>query len=199
MDALMPRPRTNAASTGVWVGIATISMSFAAYTSAMVVRRGAASDWQHFPLPPVIYINTLILLASSATLEIGRRRMAQSPPRSDPAVVPLHAPAPLERLWFLLTLWFGILFVVGQLLVWRVLAREGLYLATNPSSAFFYIFTALHALHLLGGIAALTYGLRRSSRSAPQAMTRMFGAIALYWHFMGVLWCYLLVVLMIAL
>lgn len=192
MGAVMARPRATAANTGVWIGIATISMSFAAYTSALIVRRGAASDWQHLALPPILYLNTLLLLASSVTLEIGRRRLVRQP-SSDPAVVPLHAPP--EQLWFLLTLALGWLFVVGQFLAWRMLAREGLYLATNPSSAFFYVFTALHAVHLLGGLAALTYGVRRSSRAAAPAVARTFGAIALYWHFMGVLWCYLLVVL----
>jgi cytochrome c oxidase subunit 3 len=196
MGAVMAKPRTSATNTGVWVGIATISMSFAAYTSAMVVRRGAGADWQHFPMPPILYLNTLILLASSVTLEIGRRRLIRQA-SSDPAVVPLRPPP--EQLWFLLTLALGGLFVVGQLLAWRILAREGLYLATNPSSAFFYVFTALHAVHLLGGIAALTYGVRRSSRAATPAVARTFSAIALYWHFMGVLWCYLLVVLRVTL
>src|SRR5215468_6748275 len=59
-------------STGIWVLLASISMTFAALTSALVVRRGGASDWQHFTLPSVLYLNTLVLLASSWTLEIAR-------------------------------------------------------------------------------------------------------------------------------
>ena len=61
------------ASTGIWVALAAISMSFAALTSALVVRKGGAMDWRHFTLPPILYLNTLVLLASSVTLEISRR------------------------------------------------------------------------------------------------------------------------------
>ena len=64
--------------TGVWVGIAAITMSFAAYTSAMVMRQGAAADWQHIRLPPLIYANTLVLLLSSVTLRLGTSRVRWS-------------------------------------------------------------------------------------------------------------------------
>src|SRR5438045_2732254 len=64
------------ASTGIWVAVCGISMSFAALTSALVVRKGGAPDWRHFALPSILYLNTLVLLASSVTLELGRRRVA---------------------------------------------------------------------------------------------------------------------------
>src|SRR5437764_7854952 len=64
------------ASTGIWVALAGISMTFAALTSALIVRRGGAVDWQHFALPSILYLNTIVLLASSVTLELGRRRVA---------------------------------------------------------------------------------------------------------------------------
>ena len=64
------------ASTGIWVGLAAITMSFAAFTSALIVRQGAAQDWRHFTLPPVLYLNTLVIIASSVTLELARRRIA---------------------------------------------------------------------------------------------------------------------------
>jgi hypothetical protein len=64
------------ASTGIWVGLAAITMSFAAFTSALIVRQGASSDWHHFTLPPVLYLNTLVIVASSVTLEIARHRIA---------------------------------------------------------------------------------------------------------------------------
>src|SRR5437868_15250150 len=63
------------ASTGIWVGLAAISMTFAALTSALVVRQGS-NDWRHFTLPSLLYINTALLLGSSITLEISRRRVA---------------------------------------------------------------------------------------------------------------------------
>ena len=182
------------ARTGVWIGIATITMSFAAYTSALVVRQGSAPDWQHFQLPPILYLNTVLLLASSATLELGRARVRWSwvesllGARSDSS--------PLGIGWLYTTLSLGLLFVAGQVLAWRNLAAQGLYLATNPSSSFFYIFTALHALHLLGGIVALGYMLHRLRRLAGGPPNGALGAVSLYWHFMGVLWVYLLLVLM---
>src|SRR5881397_2155843 len=179
------------AQTGVWIAIGTICMSFAALTSAMVVRQGAAPDWRHFQLPQLLYVNTLILLASSGTLEWSRRRIA---------AVSVGAPGLVPRLDGLagvyLTLALGLLFVSGQVIAWRQLAAQGLFLATAPSSAFFYVFTALHGLHVVGGLAGLLYVLRRLRRVGPVPMTAL-GAATLYWHFMDVLWLYLLVILII--
>ena len=174
------------AKTGVWIGIAAITMSFTAYTSAMVVRQGSGGDWQHFQLPPILYLNTLLLLASSATLEAGRRRAVVGAPGQGGA-------------WLILTLGLGLLFVAGQVLAWRELAAQGLFLATNPSSAFFYVFTALHALHLLGGVVALVYVLGRLRAPAAGSPLPALGAASLYWHFMAVLWLYLLLVLAVRL
>src|SRR5438874_5362859 len=64
------------ASTGIWVGLAAITMTFAALTSALVVRKGASTDWEHFKLPSILYLNTLVLFGSSFTLELSRRRVA---------------------------------------------------------------------------------------------------------------------------
>src|SRR5438132_650365 len=176
-------PEPKPAETGAWVAIATISMSFAALTSAMVVRASAAPDWQHFRLPPILYLNTLVLLASSFTLASARRR-----------ITPASAVDGLPRLY--VTLGLGLLFVTGQVLAWRQLAAQGLFLATSPSSAFFYVFTALHGLHVLGGLAGLLYVLRRfGTAGRGPAPVAALGAAALYWHFMDVLWLSLLVVL----
>lgn len=202
-----PDAATRRSSTGVWVGVATISMSFAAYTSALVVRQGASGDWLHFRLPSILYANTLLLVASSVTLEIARRNHVHGGATREAGVLGL--PGPLSRTvgWLDATLALGLLFVAGQLLAWRQLAAEGLYLATNPSSAFFYILTALHALHLLGGVAGLLY-VRRRLRSAnavttgyrlPAAGSAPLVAGTLYWHFMGVLWVYLLLLLAVRL
>ena len=159
----------------MWIAIAAISMTFAALTSAMVVRGSAAPDWRHFRLPPILYFNTAVLLASSAVLEAGRRRNA----------------ARLVRA----TLGLGLLFVAGQLVAWRQLAAQHLLLATGPRSAFFYLFTALHALHVLGGLGGLLYVQRRLAGAALAPAT--FKAAVVYWHFMAVLWLYLLTLLTI--
>src|ERR1700756_1962800 len=125
------------ASTGIWVALAAISMSFAALTSALVVRRGGAVDWRHFTLPSVLYLNTVVLFASSITLEVGRRRIATF-------MGGLRSGAANPARWLYVTLLLGLLFVAGQYVAWRQLSAQGLYLATNPSSSFFYVFTAAH-------------------------------------------------------
>jgi cytochrome c oxidase subunit 3 len=178
------------ARTGVWIAIATISMSFAAYTSALLVRQGTTPDWVGFRLPPILYLNTLVLLASSATIAVGRRRVA-----ARPGAGAERSFAALGGGWLVLTLGLGLLFVAGQILAWRALVAQGLYLASSPGSSFFYVFTGLHALHLLGGIAALGYVVWRLRRTPGAPPVEAAGATALYWHFMDVLWLYLLLVL----
>jgi cytochrome c oxidase subunit 3 len=183
------------ARTGVWVGIGAIAMSFAAYTSAMIVRGGSAPNWQHFRLPHILYLNTAVLLISSITLEAGRRQLARAakrPERSGDAELDVPAGG---LSWLYLTLALGITFLAGQCLAWLDLASQGLFLATNPSSSFFYVFTAMHALHLLGGLGGLIYVLRRVSHGVDSGSLGALGAAALYWHFMGILWLYLLGVL----
>jgi cytochrome c oxidase subunit III len=174
------------ASTGMWVFLAAISMSFAALTSALVVRKGGAVDWRHFTLPPVLYLNTLVLLASSLTLEISRRRIAAF---MGAAKRKIADPAP----WLYLTLSLGLLFVGGQYVAWRQLSARGLYLATNPSSSFFYVFTGAHALHLMGGLGGLLRVIRKLNKHVLRRST--LDATSRYWHFMDVLWLYLLLLL----
>jgi cytochrome c oxidase subunit 3 len=95
--------------------------------------------------------------------------------------------------WLYVTFSLGLLFVAGQYIAWRQLSAQGLYLATNPSSSFFYVFTAGHALHVLGGLGGLGRAIRKLKRLDLRRST--FDATARYWHFMGALWVYLLVLL----
>ena len=169
-------------SSAIWVGIAAISMSFAAFTSALIVRQGASSDWRHITLPSILYLSTLVLLASSVPLEIARRRVA--------AYMGGHATrVEVPRRWLLLTLGMGLLFVAGQYMAWLQLRSQGLYLATNPNSSFFYVFTALHAVHVLGGLGGLVRATVKLGNGTLRRST--LNATAYYWHFMGVLWLYL--------
>lgn len=211
-NAGTPDVPARTASTGVWVGVATITMSFAAYTSALVVRQGASGDWLHFRLPAILYANTLLLVGSSVTLEVARRNHGHGRAGLKPGVIALPGPSSATIAWLDATLGLGILFVLGQVVAWRQLAAQGLFLATNPSSAFFYILTALHGLHLLGGVAGLLYVRRRlrsgivtghaataATRPPAASTTPALGAATLYWHFMGVLWLYLLLLLAVRL
>jgi cytochrome c oxidase subunit 3 len=172
--------------TGIWVVLAAITMSFAAFTSALVVRQGAAADWHHLALPNILFWNTLVLLASSVTLELARRRVAVF--MGGPRTVGL-SPAR----WLYVTALLGVVFVVGQYVAWLQLRSQGLYLATNPNSSFFYLLTALHGLHVLGGLYGLTYVIRKLNRVVLRRST--LDSFSYYWHFMGILWVYLLLLL----
>jgi len=174
------------ASTGIWVGITGISMMFAAFTSALVVRQGSAADWRHFTLPAVLYLNTLLLFASSFTLEVARRRI-----RAFMNGARNQTESPVR--WLHITLGLGLLFVAGQYLAWRQLSAQGLYLSTNPSSSFFYVLTATHALHVLGGLFGLIYVIRKLNAMVLRRTT--LDTASRYWHFMDVLWLYLLILL----
>jgi len=173
-------------STGIYVVLFAITMMFAAFSSALIVRKGSSLDWQTFTLPSILYLNTLILLTSSVTLEVARRRVA-----TFMGGLKSHTESPAR--WLYITLSLGLLFVAGQYAAWSQLRTEGLYLATNPSSSFFYVLTATHVLHVLGGLGGLIYVIRKLTKSTLRRSS--LDATARYWHFMDVLWLYLLCLL----
>jgi len=175
-----------ASSTAIWVVLFAITMMFAAFTSALVVRKGASLDWRHFTLPSILYFNTVLLLVSSVTLEVSRRRVAAF-------MGGLRSQAERPARWLYVTLTFGLLFVAGQYIAWRQLSAQGLFLATNPSSSFFYVLTAAHAVHILGGLGGIVFVIRKLNKSVLRRST--LDATARYWHFMDVLWVYLLLLL----
>jgi cytochrome c oxidase subunit 3 len=181
---------STAAQTGVWVGIGAITMSFAAYSSALIVRQGASPDWLHFTLPPILFFNTLVVLASSVTLYMARTRIPEGAAPVREALV-----APPNRTLIYITVVLGFAFLVGQILAWRNLAAQGLSLSSGPSSAFFYLLTAMHGLHLLGGLGGLLYVVYRIRRSSALHAVTAYKAASLYWHFMTVLWLYLFAIL----
>jgi len=174
------------ASTGIWVGLAAITMTFAAFTSALIVRQGAALDWRHITLPPVLYLNSLVIVASGFTLEIARRRIAA-------CMGGWHEHTESPARWLYITLFLGLLFVAGQTFAWVQLKSQGFGLATNVSYSFFYVLTVAHALHVLGGLGGLVRAIGKLNHSVLRRST--LDATSRYWHFMGVLWLYLLLLL----
>lgn len=174
------------ASTAMWVLIAAIVMTFAAFSSALIVRQGGASDWQHLTLPPILYLNSFILIISSVTLELSRRQIIAFKSGRGATVTNPYS-------WLNVTLFLGLLFVAGQYVAWLQLRAQGVYLATSPNSSFFYLFTVLHALHVLGGITGMLYVMYRLHQGVLRRSTLV--AACRYWHFMGVLWLYLLFLL----
>lgn len=152
----------------LWGVLATVTMLFAAFASAYLVRQGG-SDWHRVSLPEILWLNTGILLASSGTIEMSRRRQ--------PATS-----------WFVASSVLAIVFLAGQLIAWRQLAATGIYLPTNPHGSFFYILTGLHGLHLLGGLVllAVAWATRRATTMS---------CTATYWHFLAGVWIGVLLLL----
>jgi cytochrome c oxidase subunit 3 len=168
---------------GMCFALTGIVMLFAAFTSALVVRKGMSFDWVSFSVPRVLWLNTVVLMASSATLELSRRSLSAG-----------SANEFMRWLWATVVLGLG--FLGGQLVAWRELATRGIFLATNPGSSFFYVLTAAHGFHLLGGVVALAYVVCRARRIAlGQARRTPVDVVAIYWHFMDVLWIYVFCVL----
>jgi cytochrome c oxidase subunit III len=181
-------PSGEATRTGIWVALAAITMSFAALTSALYVREGSASDWHPIALPNILWFNTLALIASSITLERARRRVAafmrgQESGRS------------AGSMWLNVTMLLGCAFVVGQYFAWLKLRSEGLYLPSNPNSSFFYVLTGVHATHVLGGLGGLLRVMVKFRSSVHPLRRSTMDATSYYWHFMGALWIYLLLIL----
>jgi len=175
------RPSPRRYYTGIALGIVSVLMFFMALASAYLVRRGSA-DWVPVRVPMLMWCNTAVLLVSSGTLEMARKRLG------------LLDVAGFTRLWGLTTV-LGVVFLIGQVVAWRQLVGEGIYLASNPASSFFYIFTGAHALHVIGGVGALLYVAWRNFERAQ--VTRVVAAevASYYWHFMDALWLFLLALL----
>ncbi len=168
--------------TGVSVALAAILMFFMALASSYIVRKGTGTDWQPIEMPRILWLNTAVLVASSITVEVARRKLA-------------HASVTEFRNWWAITTALGMLFLGGQIVAWRVLADQGLFLATNPSSSFFYLLTASHGAHLLIGLFALLYVAIRTGQSAWRRRAIAAEGVAIYWHFLDGLWVFLLLLL----
>jgi len=169
---------------GMWVGLASILMLFIALTSAYIVRgvpalSGGDSDWLPLAMPRVLWVNTAVLLLSSVSIELARRALKKNE---------------YERFrgWISLTTLFGVLFLVGQLIAWRQLAAQGVFINSHPHSSFFYLLTSLHGVHLLGGVIALAYVTVAALRMRIGFKRRTaVDVTSIYWHFMDGLWIYL--------
>ena len=175
------RPSQNRYYTGIAVGIVSVLMFFMALASAFLVRKGGP-DWIPVRIPALLWFNTAVLVTSSGTLELAKKRLTDSNPQG-------------FRNFWLVTTALGVVFLIGQVVAWRILVHEGIYLASNPASSFFYIFTGAHALHLIGGVAALTYVAQRNFDLAKVSRTVATDITSYYWHFMDALWLFLLALL----
>jgi cytochrome c oxidase subunit III len=175
-------PSSRRYATAVIIGIISIVMFFMAMASAYIFLRANSNRWVPLHLPWIVWLNTAILVLSSGVMELARRRLALADVRQ------------FRRLWLAATA-LGVFFLVGQLAAWRQFVLAGFYVATNQASSFFYIFTGLHGLHLVGGICGLLYVCFRKFEKAKVSRTVAAEVASYYWHFMDGLWMFLLVLL----
>jgi cytochrome c oxidase subunit 3 len=182
-----PEAQGNRYRIGMWVGLASVAMMFTALSSAYIVRSASSNDWTQLPMPRVLLVSTALILASSFTLETARRKLKAGF-------------SALYKRWLFVTVILGLAFLAAQLVAWRQLARQGLYLASNPHSSFFYLMTGAHGVHLLGGLLGLAFlwlhwrhdVIEKSLVAKRNAAT---DAVTIYWHFMDALWIYLFLLL----
>lgn len=168
----------------MWIFVATVGMLFAALTSAYIVRQ-AEGNWLYFNLPTLLNWTTAIILLSSVSMQ-----MAYWSAKRDL----------LDRvkLWVSVTMVLGLIFLVGQFLAWQDLVAHNVYFVGNPSGSFLYVITGLHGLHLISAIIYLVivmvsaYRFKIHSRSLAQ-----IEMCTTYWHFLGGLWLYLFIFLIL--
>jgi len=203
--------RLRRARLGLVVGLVGILMIFVSFTSAYVVRQGLPSldprtdtlirDWFALPLPRLLFVNTLVLLASSGTMELARRQIARQAAVARTSFSNFGAAADRtwNASWLALTVVLGLSFLAGQWTAWRELAARGFYISTNPSSSFFYLLTGTHGVHLFGGVLALLVAvIARLLRRPIESRLVILDITGWYWHFMAVLWIYILCLLKFA-
>lgn len=173
----------------LWTAIVSMLMLFSAFTSAYIVRK-AASNWLAFPIVDEFFYSTGVILSSSVVLHVAYKAF----------VAKNYA---LYQILLTLGLGLGILFVALQYMGWLTLNGDpyGIFISTNQSSSFFVLLVGTHALHVIGGITALMiswiYALKSSTKAwTPKGQLRLELTFT-YWHFVDILWLYLLVFLWI--
>ncbi len=199
--------RLRRARLGLVVGLTGIVMIFISFSSAYVVRQGLPTldprtnvllhDWFPVPLPRLLLINTAVLLISTFTMELSRRQAFRKAALAQLVAVQGVSVDPDEKVsWLALTVVLGLSFLTGQWMVWRELAARGFYIASSPSSSFVYLLTGMHGVHLLGGVLALlTAGFASFLRRPPGSQLIAVEVTGWYWHFMALLWVYILCLL----
>jgi cytochrome c oxidase subunit III len=168
----------------MWLFLASVTMLFASLTSAYIVR-AAEGNWLYFELPGLFYVTTGLIILSSITLQ-----WAYWSAKKDE----------LNRVKVLVTLTslLGVAFLVGQVLAWGELVRNNVFFVGNPAGSFLYVITGLHGAHLISGVVFLiivlvaTYRYKVHSKNLAQ-----IEMCTTYWHFLGGLWLYLFVFLLL--
>ena len=165
---------------GLFIGCVSITMMFVGFTSAVVVRR-AAGNWLEFNLPSLFFWNAGLIIASSVVLYFSKAAFKKNN-------------FSLYRTLLVLGLVMGIGFIVLQYQAWMDMTNKGVFLTGNPAGSFVYVISALHAAHVLGGIVALMAAVIHAfslKDFVTKARLHRLNLTLTYWHFVGVLWIYL--------
>lgn len=167
------------AKIGLGVFLAVVGSLFALFISAYSMRMNMV-DWRALPMPRLLWFNTAVLVLSSVALQWAH--LAARRNDMDGVVGGLCAGGAS-----------AVTFLVGQLLAWQQLSAAGYFLASNPANSFFYLITAAHGLHLIGGLVALGRTTAKVWRGAEMAQVRLSVELcAIYWHFLLLVWLVLL-------
>jgi len=173
------KPPQRRFSIAIVLGMSSILVFFLVPSAALIFLERTSLAWVPLRLPRILILNTVILVTSSFTLELARRKLSV---RDFPD---------FRKLWTVTTT-LGVLFLLGQLFAWIQLVTTGIHLASNQASSFFYIFTGAHGVHLFGGITALFYIKLRDFEKGRISRITAVKVVSYYWHFMDGLWLFLL-------
>jgi len=200
-----PREKLSRFRLAVFFALSGDLMFFVAIVSAFFVSQTTGhynaynqyiNEWLPTAVPPILWLNTAVLILSSITIEIARRHMFRE---NDVMDEWLGLGKPITRRaipWVSTTIVLGLVFLIGQSIAWRQLAAQHVFFRSNPSSHFFFLITYTHAIHLFLGIGALVatlIGLYASRQLETRQI--LVDSTAWYWHAMGLFWIFLFVLL----
>lgn len=167
----------------LWVGIGSLVMMFAGLTSAYIVKRNQA-NWQTFDLPQLFWYSTVAIVLSSVTIYLAQQSFKRREMQK-------------YRRLLVVTLILGVLFIVLQGMGFQQLWAKGITLQSSVSYSFLYVIVGLHAAHVLGGIIADAGSFAKAFSSKKRIYNSIpVELVSTYWHFVDVLWIYLLIFLM---
>lgn len=186
-------------------GLAGDFVFFAVLVSAFFVRQTSVhidaadnviSDWHPLAAPPILWINSALLLLSTVTMETARRQLFHEIDVME-EWLGLGRPAVRRAApWLIATILLGVAFLAGQWIAWQQLASQGLFFSTNPNSHFFYLVTGTHGIHLAIGIGLLIFALIAMFRLKKVEMRQIaVDSVAWYWHAMSLFWAFLFVLI----
>ncbi len=180
MDTVAQRKKIHPQKFAMWLAMASMTMMFAGFTSAYMVRE-AQGNWVYYKLPPIFWFSTFVIIVSSLTMMLAVKAFKKR-------LMPRY------RLLITITMILGVLFGVLQMIGFKQLYGSNIKLNGNPSESFLFIITGAHLLHIAGGIIALLIVFFRAFRTRIKVYNATgIEIVTSYWHFVDILWIYLFV------